>query len=92
MSDAQQVPSDKKNKLLNVADKNLTRAQKLIDAGNKLADKGEKYLVKLKALNKLVTVVMAIALTIFLIVASVCSLSIYHTYQSASENTQSVEK
>lgn len=92
MSDAQQVPSDKKNKLLNVADKNLTRAQKLIDAGNKLADKGEKYLVKLKALNKLVTVIMAISLTIFLIVTSVCSLSIYHTYQSASENTQSVEK
>lgn len=92
MSDTQQVPSDKKNKLLNVADKNLTRAQKLIDAGNKIADKGEKYLVKLKALNKLVTVVMVIALTIFLIVASVCSLSIYHTYRSASENTQSVEK
>ena len=92
MPEPQQVQSDKKSKILNTADRNLTRAQKLIDAGNKLADKGEKYLVKLKALNKLVTIVMAIALTIFLIVASVCSLSIYHTYQSASENTQSVEK
>ena len=92
MPEPQQVQSDKKSKILNTADRNLTRAQKLIDAGNKLADKGEKYLVKLKALNKLVTIVMAIALTIFLIVASVCSLSIYHTYQSASENTQSIEK
>ena len=88
----QQVPSDKKSKLLNTADKNLARAQKLIDAGNKLADKGEKYLVKLKALNKLVTFVMAIAIVIFLIVASICSFSIYRTYQAASENTQSVEK
>ena len=92
MPEPQQVQSDKKSKILNTADRNLTRAQKLIDAGNKLADKGEKYLVKLKALNKLVTVVMAIAIIIFLIVASVCSLSIYHTYQSASENTQSIEK
>ena len=92
MPEPQQVQSDKKSKILNTADRNLTRAQKLIDAGNKLADKGEKYLVKLKALNKMVTIAMTIAIIIFLIVASVCSLSIYHTYQSASENAQSVEK
>ena len=92
MPDKPQLTDEKKSKILTTADRNLTRAQKLIDKGNKLADKGEKYLVKLKAINKLVTVVMAIALIIFLIVASVCSLSIYRTYQAANENTQSVEK
>ena len=92
MPKTQQLTDEKKSKILNTADRNLTRAQKLIDAGNKLADKGEKYLVKLKVLNKMVTIAMTIAIIIFLIVASICSLSIYHTYQSASENTQSVEK
>ncbi|MBQ9817481.1 MAG: hypothetical protein IJM59_08480 [Proteobacteria bacterium] len=82
----------KKVKLLKTADRSLNGAQKLIDKGNKLADKGNKAVLKLKVVKKVVTFFMRIALVIFLITAAICSISIYRTYTSVHEQSQSANQ